>query len=178
MLGLIKRSFDYLDRNMFIKLYKAFVRPHLEYGNIIWHPIYKRQSIAIEKVQRRATKLLYECGNMSYIERLEYLNIYSLKGRRFRGDLIETYKIANKLIDIDFKGLFTLTHTDKTRNIEGKLILNYCKTNVRKNFLSQRIVQHWNCLPECYKFAESTNHFKDLLDNDWKENSIFYDFDE
>ena len=81
--------------------------------------IYKTVN-CIEKVQRRATKLLYECGNMSYVERLEYLNIYSLKGRRLRGDLIETYKIANKLTDIDFKKLFTLTHTDKTRNIEGK----------------------------------------------------------
>ena len=115
---------------------------------------------------------------MPYSDRLRYLDIYSLKGRRLRGDLIETYKIANKITDIDFKQLFTLTRTDKTRNIEGKLILDHCKTNTRKNFLSQRIVHHWNNLPEQYKFADSTNVFKNLLDYDWKEKELFYDFDE
>ena len=39
ILGLIRRSFDYIDRDMFTQLYKAFVRPHLEYGNIVWHPV-------------------------------------------------------------------------------------------------------------------------------------------
>ena len=50
ILGIIKRLFNYMDKDIFIKLYKAFIRPHLEYGNIVWHPSLKRQSIAIEKV--------------------------------------------------------------------------------------------------------------------------------
>ena len=58
MLGLVKRSFSYLDHSIFLMLYKALIRPHLEYGNLIWYPYLKRQSAAIEKVQRRATKLL------------------------------------------------------------------------------------------------------------------------
>ena len=58
MMGLIKRSFDFLDRDIFLRLYKALVRPHLEYGNIIWHPYLKRQSVQLERVQRRATKVL------------------------------------------------------------------------------------------------------------------------
>ena len=93
MLGLIKRTFTYLNKYTFLKLYKSLVRPHLEYGNIIWHPLYKKQSASIEKVQRRATKLLKECKEMSYSQRLKYLNLYSMKGCRLRGDLIETYKI-------------------------------------------------------------------------------------
>ena len=64
--GLIKRSFTYLDKNMFLQLYKALVRPHLEYANVIWHPQYKRQSQMIEKVQRRATKILSELKDYSY----------------------------------------------------------------------------------------------------------------
>ena len=62
MIGLIKRTFSYLNKDTFLKLYKAMVRPHLEYGNVIWYPRLKRQSIAIERVQRRATKLLWESG--------------------------------------------------------------------------------------------------------------------
>ena len=37
MLGLIIRSFDYLDKNSYIRLYKAMIRPQLEYGNAVWH---------------------------------------------------------------------------------------------------------------------------------------------
>ena len=41
-LGLIKRSFSYMDKEMFLTLYKSLVRPHLEYGNNIWSVIYKK----------------------------------------------------------------------------------------------------------------------------------------
>ena len=114
---------------------------------------------------------------MSYSDLLKCLNIYSLKGRKLRGDLIETYKTANKLTDFDFKQMFTLTHTDKTRNIEGNLILHHCRTNTHKNFLSIRIIHDWNNLPEQYKFADTTNSFKNLLDYDWKEKEMFFDLD-
>ena len=35
VMGLIRRSFINLDEEMFLKLYKALVRPHLEYANVI-----------------------------------------------------------------------------------------------------------------------------------------------
>ena len=38
MLGLVKRAFPYMDADTFTKLFKSLVRPHLEYGNAIWHP--------------------------------------------------------------------------------------------------------------------------------------------
>ena len=106
MLGIIKRSFCYLNKDVFLKLYKSFVRPHLEYANIIWCPFLKRQSVQIEKVQRRATKLLNECKNMTYYERLRYLNLHSLKGRRLRGDLIQAYTIFNGIDDVPIDSLF------------------------------------------------------------------------
>ena len=63
MIGIIKRTFTFLDKDILLKLYKAIVRPHLEYGNTVWFPRLKRQSIVIEKVQRRATKPIYEIRN-------------------------------------------------------------------------------------------------------------------
>jgi hypothetical protein len=51
-LGMIKRSFIYMDKNMFTTLYKSIVRPHLEYGSNIWSAMYKKEAIQIENVQR------------------------------------------------------------------------------------------------------------------------------
>ena len=55
-LGMIKRSFCNMDKEMFLPLYKSVVRPHLEYGSNIWSIIYQQNAIQIENVQRRASK--------------------------------------------------------------------------------------------------------------------------
>ena len=51
------------------------VQPHLEYGNIIWYPHLNRQSVAVEKVQHRATKLLKKCRGVSYTD---IVNVWSI----------------------------------------------------------------------------------------------------
>ena len=61
MIGVIRRTCINIDKDIFTKLYKAIVRPHLEDGNLAWYPLFKYQSIEIEKVQRRATRLVRSC---------------------------------------------------------------------------------------------------------------------
>ena len=177
MLGLIKRTFSYLNKETFLKLYKSMVRPHLEYGNVVWHPLYKRQSSAIEKVQRRATKILRECQNMSYPERLNYLNLFTLKGRRLRGDLIEMYKISNSLTDLDKKKMFRPATVDYTRNSEGKVGQIHYKGKYRENVFSIRITPTWNSLSNTLKNAPSTNAFKNRLDGHEILRERFFEFD-
>ena len=109
MLGIIKRTFTFMNKDIFLKLYKALVRSHLEYGNVIYYPHLKRQSILIESVQRRATKLVPECKDMNYRERLGYLKLYSVKGRRLRGHLIQVYKISQGFDDIDHEKMLPIT---------------------------------------------------------------------
>ena len=106
ILSLIKRSFTFLDKDSFLCLYKSLVRPHLEYGNIIWYPLLKRQSAIVERVQRRATKMIGELKNLSYKERLIKLRLPSLKARRVRGDLIYVYKIINNIVNISSNNFF------------------------------------------------------------------------
>ncbi len=48
VLGLIRRSFSFMNKKMFLQLYKSLVRPRLEYGSQAWAVIYKKESIAIE----------------------------------------------------------------------------------------------------------------------------------
>jgi len=47
----------------------------------------------LEKVQKRATKLIIAVKLLKYEERLRYLNLPTLKYRRIRGDMIEVYKM-------------------------------------------------------------------------------------
>ena len=148
MLGIIKRNFSFMDKQTFLKLYKVLVRSYLEYGNVIWSPLFKRQSIQIESIQRRATKLVPECRDMSYDKRLRYLKLYSLKGRRDRGDLIQTYKIFQGVDDIKPENIFSLATYKGTRNQGNKLRQRHCKTNIRKfSFLNGK-VEKWHTLPK------------------------------
>ena len=66
---------------MFLNLCKSLVRPHLEYATVIWSALYKKDRIIIENVQRRATKLVRCCKNLSYSERLKKLGLPSLEGK-------------------------------------------------------------------------------------------------
>ena len=89
------RSFDYLTPIMFVQLFKGLVRPILEYGHCIWKPDEKKQKglcADIERVQKRATKMLSQLKDLPYPERLRRLKLPSLEHRRKRGDAIETYK--------------------------------------------------------------------------------------
>ena len=99
MLGLIKRNFINLDKASFLSVYKSVVRCHLEYAHSVWSPYHKGLIFDLEKVQKRATKLVEECKKMSYIDRLKYLNLPTLKYRRIRGDMIEVFKIVNNYYD-------------------------------------------------------------------------------
>ena len=101
VLGIMKRTFTHMDSDIFLRLYKTMVRPHLEYANVIWSPHLIRLSQDLERVQRRATRLVPDCSDLSYDQRLRFLKLYSLKYRRYRGDLIQMFKILNRIDDVD-----------------------------------------------------------------------------
>ena len=67
----------HLDEEMFLKLYNALVRHHLEYANVIWHPTNTKDITAIENAQRQATKYLQSL-NLPYEERLQKLKLLTL----------------------------------------------------------------------------------------------------
>ena len=98
-MGLIRRTFVFLDKHNFNLLYKSLVRPHIEYGNIVWSPFWKPDINIIENVQRKATLFIPEINKLDYQERLEKLVLPTLDYRRFRGSIIETYKILHNLND-------------------------------------------------------------------------------
>ena len=134
-----------------------------------------RQSRTIEKVQRRAMKLLPEISKYSYGKRLQFLNLPSLKYRRLRGDLIQVYKFLHNSKEHDFMKFFTLSTSKSTRGHDLKLFKHPCKTNLRKYSFTNRIVDTWNNLTNETVHANNLNHFKKLLDYDLKDFYYIYD---
>ena len=80
---LIRRNITYKEKKLIIPLYKAIVRPHLEYCIQAWRPYRKKDIDILERIQRRATKMIPE---LSYEERLKECGLTTLETRRLRGD--------------------------------------------------------------------------------------------
>jgi hypothetical protein len=180
MMGLIRRSFVYLDTENFRRLYKAIVRPHLEYANSVWVPRRKKDIITLENVQRRATKLVPGLRNLTYQERLKKLNIPTLVYRRLRGDMIEMYKMISGAYDEQVMPPVDTQAEEASYNTRGhryKLPRNHNKTRLRQHYFKERIVGPWNSLPDKVVEAPSTKSFEKRLDKHWINQDLVFNYE-
>ena len=115
ILGMIRRNITYKEKSLIVPLYKAIVRPHLEYCIQAWSPYLRKYIDMLEKIQRRATKLIPGLRDLTYEERLKECGLTTLETRRLRGGgQIEVFKILNGYENIERKR----PHTQSTA--EGK----------------------------------------------------------
>ena len=164
IIGLIRRNITYKGKKLIIPLYKAIVRPHLEYCIQAWRPYRKKDIDTLERIQRRATKMIPELRDLSYEERLKECGLTTLETRRLRGDQIEVFKILNGCENIDRNMFFSLKKDSRTRGHEVKLVKDQCRLDIRKNSFSQRTINEWNKLSTDCVTASSVNMFKNKVD--------------
>ena len=164
ILGLIRRNITYKGKKLIIPLYKAIVRPHLEYCIQAWRPYRKKDIDTLERIQRRATKMIPELRDLSYEERLKECGLTTLETRRLRGDQIEVFKILNGYEIIDRNMFFSLKKDSRTRGHEVKLVKDQCRLDIRKHSFSQRTINEWNKLSTDCVTATSVNMFKNKVD--------------
>ena len=145
-----------------LRVYKALIRPHIEYCVQLWNPVPEHGSwsliLELEGVQRRFTRLIDEVGPLPYSERLEILHLTTLAERRIRGDLIEVYKAVNGLSTLN--SIFNISRSGLNLVCKGVKSGSSKVDALHRRFITQRIVMIWNNLPYEVKSSYSVKDFK------------------
>ena len=160
---------------MFSLLYKSLLRPHIEYASPCWSPTLKVDIHNIEKIQRRATRLVPSISHLSYEERLRKLDLPTLQFRRLRTDLLLLYKISHNLNTLNTNTFCTLCPHNtsmlapslgiNTRGHNYKYQIQHHR-GIRNKFFTTRSIKIWNALHFNTVNSPSINTFKHNLGKD------------
>lgn len=168
MLFLILKAFEDHSAEVILKVYKSHIRSVVEYAHSVWNPYYVKDIERLERLQRRVTRIPPELAGLPYGTRLEKLGLTSLRTRRQRGDLIETFKILGNYYSCELN-IFAVNNGVQLRGHSKKLEKEKCSKLCRKNFLSNSVVYMWNSLREDTVSSPSVGCFKNRMDREHNE---------
>jgi ribonucleases P/MRP protein subunit RPP40 len=168
VLGLVQRNFHYQDRNVYMKLYKQYVRPHLEFSSPAWAPWSVREIELLEAVQKKAVGMVSGLKARTYEGRCKELGIQTLAVRRQEQDLAQVFRYRNQVGGLDAKTMFEKipVREGPVTRLAGNgnnLKLPAARLDIRKNSFAVRTVSRWNELPDQIKSSKNVVQFKRML---------------
>jgi len=178
LIGLIRRLSIHLPRNALLTIYKSFIRPHLDYGDILYDkPNNENFQNKIEKVQYRACLAITNAIQGTSRERLyDELGLHSLAKRRWRSKLIFFYKIIHGMLPNYLYSYLDFPSQERypLRSATSAIIRPFpSRTKFFKSTFFPYCIDEWNNLPFKSRNAKSINIFKKSILEEKKENSLF-----
>ena len=181
MIGLLRRLSINLPGNAFLTIYKSSIRPHLDYGDILYDkPNNENFQNKIEKVQYRACLAITGAIQGTSREKIyDELGLHSLAKRRWRSKLIFFYKIVNHLLP-DY--LYSYLDFCSQENYHLRSALTSAirpfpsRTKSFKNNFFPNCINEWNNLTVEIRNGKSIYIFKKSIINEEQENSLFHVF--
>ena len=165
VLNQISRAFHYRDRAVFVKLYKQYVRPHLEFAGQAWSPWTEADRTVLERVQQRAIRMVSGLESQEYEARLKELGMTTLVERRHQADMAMVHKMQRERDTVDPGEWF-----EPAGNVTGRLTrvaadplnvkVKHGRLDIRKNFFSVRTTESWNKIPGPTKLLRTADSFK------------------
>lgn len=157
-----------------VQVYKTHIRPLTEFSSCAWFTEYVGDLKLLESTQRSWTKRIQGMENLSYGQRLEYLNLYSVKGRILRADIIKYWKIFHNLSILRPQDLFINAPDVGTRGHNFKLAHRRSRLECRRRFFSNRRISLWNSLPNEVVNINNLDKFKLAIHNYLKPSFFEY----
>ena len=149
-IGLLKFLSKYTTRRVLDMMYKLYVRPHLDYGDVLYHNQIKESMDLLESVQYNAGLIVAGCWKgTNRIKLYNELGWESLSDRRHFRRLSLYYQIKN--------GLSPTYLTDAIKDVP----LN--TTNRYSNSFFPYCRLHWSNLDEPIKNSQSLSKFKSCI---------------
>ena len=151
------------DPDFMLLIYKSHIRPLIEYASPVWNTGYIQNVKKLEAVQRLWSRNVRDLQNLEYSARLQSLDLYSIKGRLLRADMIKCWKIFHGFSSIQPADLWTLDDNNRTRGHRFKVKVSRSQVDARARFFSCRTIRDWNSLPDHVVGSDSLSEFKNLL---------------
>ena len=164
-LGLLRKLHNLLPRSALITIYKAFVRPHLDYGDILYDQAYNMSfHHKLESIQYNACLAITGAIRGTSKEKLyQELGLESLQLRRWYRKLGMFYKIyKNKSPQYLFKLIPEKTHAYATRNVDNIPCFKIRHNFFKNSFFPSTVIE-WNNLDPTLRNSKSFVVFKNSI---------------
>ena len=175
-IGLLRQLKFTLKRKTLEHVYITFIRPLLEYGDVVWCNCSVEESNMIEAVQLEAARIVLGVSKLYRIAKMyDDLKWERLDDRRKHHRLILFYKMKHNLTPAFLSDIVPQQVTDYShynlRNAHDYHPI-FARTSLYRNSFLPSVINEWNNLPTATKNAETLEIFKSRLKP--KQNSSAY----
>ena len=167
-MGCIKRSMMSRSREVILHLYSALVRPHLEYCIQMRSSVQDRcgpVGVHAEEGHKNDPKdatLSLDC--LGFADRLRKLGLFSVGKRKLQEDVMAAFQYLKGGYKKEGDRIFSRICCDRTRGNGFKVTEGRFRLDIRKGFLTLRLVRHWHRLPREVVDTLSPKAFKLRMD--------------